>query len=235
MSPTDERYVPAAGGAWLTGSYDRGIALTMREPRWRPRLVSAVANDLPPGGRAVEIGAGTGSLAIALAEARPDAQVTGIDGDPQILALAQRKPHADRVTWSEGLAQQLGFDDASVDVAVISLVLHHLADPAKQDALAEIARVLKPDGTLHVADWGPPRSVFAALGAKTLQVFDGADGPESLLAGDLPRLLSRAGLQPRKHGSLPTIWGTLELWSATPRSRARSAAPSRSRGRRRRS
>ena len=214
MSATHQDYVPAAGKAWLTGSYDRAVALTMREPRWRPQLIGAVSGDLPEGGHAIEIGAGTGSLSIALAEARPDAHVTGVDGDPEILALAQRKQGAGDVTWTEGLAQELPFDDASVDVAVISLVLHHLTDLAKQDALAEVARVLKPQGALHIADWGPPRSVFAALGARTLQLFDGAAGPESLLAGDLPRLLRRAGLEARKHGSLPTIWGTLELWSA---------------------
>jgi ubiquinone/menaquinone biosynthesis C-methylase UbiE len=215
MNATDERYVPAAGRAWLTGSYDRGIALTMREPRWRPHLVNAIAADLPHGGRAVEIGCGTGSLTLALAGARPDAHVTGVDGDPQILALAARKPGADRVTWHEGLAQELPFDDASIDVAVVSLVLHHLTDPVKHDALAEIARVLKPEGRLHVADWGQPRGVATAIGARTLQLFDGAAGPESLLAGDLPRFLRRAGLDARRHGSLPTVWGTLELWSAT--------------------
>lgn len=214
MSAGDERYVPAAGRAWLTGGYDRAVALTMREPRWRPRLVGAIAAGLPHGGRAVEIGCGTGSLTLALAEARPDARVTGIDGDPQILALARRKPGADRVAWQEGLAQELPFEDASVDAALVSLVLHHLTDPVKQEALAEVARVLGPGGTLHVADWGPPRGPATALGARALQLFDGADGPESLLAGDLPRLLERAGLQARKHGSLPTIWGTLELWSA---------------------
>src|SRR5688572_16440250 len=126
MGATGERYVPAAGRAWLTSSYDRGIALTMREPRWRPHLIAAVAADLPPHGRAVEVGCGTGSLTLALAGKRPDADVTGVDGDPQILALAQRKPGAENVRWHEGLAQDLPFEDAGVDAALVSLVLHHL-------------------------------------------------------------------------------------------------------------
>ena len=214
MGATDERYVPAAGRAWLTSSYDRGIALTMREPRWRPHLIAAVAADLPAHGHAVEVGCGTGSLTLSLAEARPDADITGVDGDPQILALARRKPGADRVHWHEGLAQDLPFADASVDVAFVSLVLHHLTDPVKQTALAEMRRVLRPGARLHVADWGPPRGPATALGAKALQLFDGADGPGSLLAGDLPRILRRAGLDPRRRGSIPTVWGTLELWSA---------------------
>ena len=91
MAAPAERYVPAGGRAWLTGGYDMTIALTMREDAWRPALVEAVARDLPHGGIAVEVGCGTGSLAIALATARPDASVVGIDGDPAILELARRK------------------------------------------------------------------------------------------------------------------------------------------------
>jgi ubiquinone/menaquinone biosynthesis C-methylase UbiE len=210
-----DRYVPAAGRAGLTGAYDRAVALTMREGRWRPALVAAVAADLPDGGLAVEVGCGTGSLAIALAAARPDASVVGVDGDPQVLALARGKPGADGVTWREGLAAALPLEDASAGAAVCSLVLHHLGDAGKAEALAELGRVLAPGGALHVADWGPPGGPAAAAGARALQVFDGAAGPESLLAGGLPRFLAAAGFAAgRRRGRLRTVWGTLELWSA---------------------
>ena len=210
-----DRYVPAAGRAWLTGAYDRAIALTMREPRWRPALVAAVAADVPPGGTAVEVGCGTGTLTVALAAARPDATVAGVDGDPQILALARRKPGADRVTWHEALASALPLDDASADAAVISLVLHHLTDAGKAQALAEVRRVLRPGGALHVADWGPPRGPATALGSRALQLVDGAAGPESLLAGELPAILHGAGFAGvHRNGALRTVFGTLEQWSA---------------------
>ena len=48
-----KRYVPAAGRAWLTGSYDHAVALTMRERAWRPALVDAVSRDLPAGGTVI--------------------------------------------------------------------------------------------------------------------------------------------------------------------------------------
>jgi ubiquinone/menaquinone biosynthesis C-methylase UbiE len=216
MSATQERYVPAAGKAWLTGTYDVGIALTMREHRWRPHLVSAISADLPLNGRAVEVGCGTGSLTLALAAERADAHVTGVDGDPQILALARRKPGAFRVAWTEALAQDLPLDAGSIDVAYVSLVLHHLGEHGQPAALAEIHRVLKPGGALHVADWGPPRGPAARAGAAALKVFDGPDGVEPLLAGELPDLLHRARFAAsRRHGALRTMWGTLETWRAT--------------------
>src|SRR5215210_7716278 len=99
MPSREERYVPAAGWDRLTGTYDLTVALSMRERAWRPALVEAVSRDLPRGGGAVEIGCGTGSLTIALAAARPDAMIFGVDGDPKILALAREKPGFEHVTW----------------------------------------------------------------------------------------------------------------------------------------
>ena len=166
MSSTPERYVPAAGRAWLTTSYDRVVTLTMRERAWRPALVHAIAHDLPPAGTVVEVGCGTGSLTVALASARPDATVFGVDGDDAVLALARRKRGAERVTWLNGLAQSFQLPVASADVALCSLLLHHLADDTKHAALQHIANILTNDGALHIADWGPPRGPATALGAR---------------------------------------------------------------------
>lgn len=215
MAASGERYVPAAGRGWLTGSYDTTVALSMREDAWRPALVAAVARDLPDGGTAVEVGCGTGSLTIALATARPDANVIGVDGDPAILALARAKPGAERVTWLEGLAASFALPAASADAALCSLLLHHLGDESKVAALEHIAGVLTARGVLHVADWGPPRGPASAVGARVLQLFDGRAGPQSLLDGTLPAMLAAAGFQTsRRHGALRTVWGTLETWRA---------------------
>jgi ubiquinone/menaquinone biosynthesis C-methylase UbiE len=214
MGAHGERYVPAAGRAWLTGSYDTTVALSMREAAWRPVLVEAVAGDVPHGGTAVEVGCGTGSLTTALAAARPDANVIGVDGDGSILELARRKPGAERVTWVEGLAGSFALGAASADAAVCSLLLHHLTDDAKAAALAHIAEVLVPRGVLHIADWGPPRGPAGALGARALQLFDGRAGPRSLLEGRLPAMLAAAGFAASQRGALRTVWGTLELWRA---------------------
>ena len=67
-------YVKASGRFGFTGLYDRTIALTMREERWRPLIVERLLAGVPRGGTVVDLGAGTGTLAIALAQARPDAR-----------------------------------------------------------------------------------------------------------------------------------------------------------------
>lgn len=208
-------YVPAAGRVWLTGSYDRAVSLTMRERAWRPALVHAVSSDLPPRGTVVEVGCGTGSLTLALAAERTDAHVVGVDPDRVVLALARRKPGAAHVAWIEGFAQSFLRPARSVDVVVCSLLLHHLRDDEKSVTLARIAETLADGGALHVADWGPPRDPASAFGARALKVLDGSAGPQSLLNGQLPNMLTAAGFTaPRRRAALRTAWGTLELWRA---------------------
>ena len=211
-----EQYVTAAGRFGCTGLYDASIALTMREERWRPVLSHRVLAAVPAGGRVLDVGAGTGTLAIALTSARPDVEVIGIDGDPEILALARAKPGAGAVRFEQGLAGQLELPDASVDAAVMTLVLHHLAPDAKRRALADLARVLRPGGQLHVADWGRPATPLLRASFFVLQLIDGFDGTRDHAAGRLPEFLHDAGFEDvRRYGRLRTVWGTLELLAAT--------------------
>jgi SAM-dependent methyltransferase len=223
VTSTERRYVPAAGRAGLTGIYDLAVALTMRERRWRPRLRDRIAARLPPGGRVVDVGAGTGTIAIALAALRPDADVIAVDGDPEALRLAQRKPGAERVTWRQGLAGKLELEDANADAVVMSLLLHHLDPATKRRALADARRVLGPDGWLHVADWGRPQDPAMRAAFAVLQLSDGREGTRDHSAGRLPGFLTEAGIPDvERYGQLRTSWGSLELLEA----RARGGAPS---------
>jgi ubiquinone/menaquinone biosynthesis C-methylase UbiE len=211
-----QRYVPAAGRAAFTGLYDPVVGLTMRESRWRPALVDRVGAALPERGTVVDVGAGTGSFAIALAAARPDAQVVAFDGDPEILERARGKPGADRVEWRTGLAGELPLADGAADAVVMSLLLHHLAGDAKSAALADARRVLRPGGSLHVADWGRPRGAIPRAGFLALRCLDGFDGTRAHDEGRLPELIAQAGFaEPRAWRRLTTPWGTLELLGAT--------------------
>jgi ubiquinone/menaquinone biosynthesis C-methylase UbiE len=208
-----ERYVPAAGRPALTRYYDAVVALTMREATFRGRLSAQVLDGLPSGGCVVDVGCGTGTLAIALATDGPD--VVGVDVDAEVLALARAKPGADAVQWRKGLATALPLAGASADRVVMSLLLHHLDAGAKRAALAEAARVLRPGGRLHVADWGRPRGALTRAGAWALTRVDGPEGLREHLAGGVPALLADAGfVAVGVHDRLRTTWGSLELLSA---------------------
>ena len=213
-APQEPRYIKANGRFLPTALYDRSIAITMRESFWRPRLVREVLDGAPR--EVLDLGCGTGTLAIALAKAPGGARVTGIDGDPEILALARRKEGAESVELVEGLADALPFANASFDRVVTSLLLHHLQPEVKRATLAEARRVLRPGGRLHVADWGKAqdpvmRTLFAGL-----QVLDGFSNTADHPAGRIPAMIEEAGFGAVQRGDrLRTIWGSFELLSAS--------------------
>jgi ubiquinone/menaquinone biosynthesis C-methylase UbiE len=208
-----ERFVPAAGRRAFTRLYDPAVALTMREATFRGRLRAQVLDGLAPGAPVVDVGCGTGTLAIALAAG--GAEVIGVDGDPEVLALARAKAGAEAVQWRKGTATALPLPGESADRVVMSLLLHHLDAGAKRTALAEVVRVLRPGGRLHVADWGRPRDPLMRGAAWALQRLDGPEGLREHLDGRLPGLLADAGLSAVAiHDRMRTGWGSLELLSA---------------------
>jgi ubiquinone/menaquinone biosynthesis C-methylase UbiE len=210
---TDQRYVTANGRFLPTSLYDRSIAITMREGVWRPRLVREVLEGEPAD--VLDLGCGSGTLAIALAAVPGDHRVTGIDGDPEILGMARAKRGAEAVEWVEGLADDLPFSDQSFDRVVTSLLLHHLDPPVKRAALAEAHRVLRPGGRLHVADFGRSRDPLMRLLFAVLQVQDGFSNTADHPAGRLPGMVETAGFDNvESRGSLRTTWGSFELLAA---------------------
>jgi ubiquinone/menaquinone biosynthesis C-methylase UbiE len=215
-TPTDERYVPAAGRASLTALYDPLMALTMRDRAFRPALIVAVLADPLPG-VVLDLGCGTGTFTVQLAEANPMVQVLGIDGDEAVLALARQKasPFGERVRFSKGLAGSLPIEDAAVDVVIASLLLHHLSQASKLEALREARRVLSPTGRLVIADWGQPQDPLTRPGCFALRLLDGFENTADHAAGRLPSLLAQAGFSNVSvEQQWRTLWGSLELITA---------------------
>ncbi len=99
-----------------------------------------------------DLGCGTGSLSAALAP--HVAQVHAVDASPSMLATAALRLGALRnVSITEGTLEQLPLPEKSLDVAILMLVLHHVPEPAV--ALAEVRRVLRPEGRVLIADMRP--------------------------------------------------------------------------------
>jgi ubiquinone/menaquinone biosynthesis C-methylase UbiE len=212
MNDAAPRYVPAAGRRAFTALYDPVMAATMREGSWRPVLVERVLEALRPNGVIADVGAGTGTLAALLADARPDADVIAIDGDPEVLERAALKG----VRGRAGLADDLPLADRSADRVVMSLLLHHLEPAAKRAALEEARRVLKPGGRLHVADWGRPADPLMRVTFLSLQLLDGFAGTRDHVAGRLPDLITGCGFASvTVEERYRTAWGTLELITAS--------------------
>ncbi len=135
-----EAFIASAAAEWdanvasLFGARaDLGAALALLDP-------TMVVGDL---------GCGTGSLSLSLAP--HVAQVRAIDGAPAMLDTARTRLQSQaNVTVSEGSLEQLPLDDASLDVAVLMLVLHHVAEPSR--VLKEARRVLRAGGRLLITD-----------------------------------------------------------------------------------
>jgi SAM-dependent methyltransferase len=222
-TPHSADYIPAARWRVFSRIYDPVIALVMRERRFRGLMLERVAGDLPEGGTAIDVGCGTGTFAIALAGRRADAQVVGVDGDPEILGMARGKEGAGSVEWKEGLAQELPFGDGSADAVTMSLMLHHLLPEEKALALAEARRVLKPGGHLHIADWGPPQDPVVSALFFLSQALDGFDRTRDHRAGRLPALVTSAGFGPvERYGRFRTVAGALDLLTARPQAVGRA-------------
>jgi demethylmenaquinone methyltransferase/2-methoxy-6-polyprenyl-1,4-benzoquinol methylase len=127
---------------------------------WRK---GAVRHLLSGGGRDfLDIGCGTGDVALAILCRSPSARVAGIDPSAGMLALATAKARqaglADRVIFQDGDATALPFPDASFDGIVCAFCLRNIAN--RRAALAEMRRVLRPRGKLAILELTAPRNRF---------------------------------------------------------------------------
>ena len=122
------------------------------DQRWR-RL--AVAGAVRPGDRVLDVCCGTGDLALAAAES--GGRVTGLDFSAPMLERARRKSSA--IAWVEGDALALPFADGSFDAVTIGFGLRNL--PNVERGLAELRRVLRPDGRLAILEITRPQGLLA--------------------------------------------------------------------------
>ena len=136
--------------------------MAARQDARAAELAEQVENFVVPGGeeRALDVGTGAGALAFALAPLVRE--VVGVDRVPELLALARERAAAfDNVTFVEGDATALPFEDFSFDLTGTLRALHHIARP--EIVLSELARVTRLGGRVLVVDQLGPVDPLEAL------------------------------------------------------------------------
>ena len=199
----------------LNRVFDPIVRVTMREKRFKRELLDQAAFE--PGQRVLDLGCGTGTLAILAQRAVPAAEVVGLDGDPAILEQARAKAERDglEVHFHHGYSTELPYESASFDRILSTLFFHHLTTDEKRTTLAEIVRVLRPGGELHIADFTKPSDPLMALVFTAGRLFDGIERTRVNARGQLGTLVSEAGFRSvSETRRLRVAFGTLGLLSA---------------------
>ena len=213
----DRSFVPALGDHRLTPFYDATVSLMTCERTWRRAFVKQIAPE--PRDVILDVGCGTGTLAVMLKLACPSASVYGTDPDPEVLTRAELKARDAGVLVH--LAQGFAEGTASVAAAnrpnkvVSSLVLHQIPLGGKCATLASAFAALRSGGELHVADYGEQKSPLMRLAFRQVQALDGVSNTQPNADGILPQLMSEAGfVGVRENAVIPTPTGSISLYSA---------------------
>lgn len=206
----------------ITDRYDRNARLY--EQWWAPVLAPSAAKLLDRceswvhdalarqgSARILDIGTGTGALAIDAAHRWPTAEIMATDASEGMLDVARRReaeqagvgPPTASISWLAAPADALGLPAASIDLAISSFVFQLVAD--RTAAYEEVLRVLRPGGRLHLVTWLAGRDEFRPGDEFDEAVYDLAidegDEPEERRAGDYRspttaiRELRRAGFR----------------------------------------
>jgi ubiquinone/menaquinone biosynthesis C-methylase UbiE len=168
-----------------------------RERAYRERLVDLAR--VVPGDSILDVGCGTGTLAIAFGRRLgPASRVRGIDASSEMIAAGRRKAHRAGVAieFEEALAEALPFRDGSFDVVTSTTVLHCVSAAARPQCLREMRRVLKPGGRLLAADFGGAVSERRSPIARHIRAH--VDFNLETVLSDL----QQAGLEPVEQGAV---------------------------------
>lgn len=190
--------------ARLSYKYDR---------RWAFYVAASIHETLcrvpvRPSDRVLDIGCGTGALLQALRQKYPRIELTGVDTSAEMLAVAAGKlRHGARLCLAS--AQQLPIRDDAFDLVICTSALHYFRDPPR--ALAEMGRVVRPQGLVAVTDWCRDFRTCQLLDL-FLRGFNSAHHRTYTLAR-CAGMLQAAGLQPTllQRYKINWLWGLMTV------------------------
>jgi SAM-dependent methyltransferase len=171
------------------GGIDPAHVQRLDDPaRFRYLPIEAVVAfvEAPPNALVVDLGAGTGTYALAFAQARPDCRVVAVDIEPEMLARLRAKPNA--ATVRAGGPELLRELSGSIDRVFGINVLHHLSE----EDLRGLCGALAPDGAVAFIDWNP--EVERPSGPPNDRLYSPAEAE---------RLLTGHGLRIERRQTLP--------------------------------
>ena len=208
---SERSYLPAAGRDVLLPVYDP-LVRVLGFGKVADALLEQAA--LQPRHRVLDVGCGTGTLAVLIQRRYPDVDVTGIDPDSKALARAARKAQRAGATLrlDRGFADALPYDAATFDRVVSSMMFHHLRTDDKPKALAEWRRVLRPGGRLEFVDLAAGTHGFLAQ-------FIHGHRPLGPVADDrmLQRLRDAGFTEAQRTGDRDTLVGRVAFYHASVR------------------
>jgi ubiquinone/menaquinone biosynthesis C-methylase UbiE len=214
LKMSSKEYIPAFRYKWLTPFFDLFLRWTMPELPIKTRLIQEISL-LHKDSRILDLGCGTGTLAILIKKAFPDSLVFGLDADAKVLEIARQKTLRDSLILKldEGMSDMLPYPDCSFDLVVSSLVFHHLGTEEKIRSLEQIFRVLTPGGGLIIADFGKPKTIIMKAVSLVMRNFEKTAGN---FQGLIPLLIRSSGFgNVNEFATFSTIFGPISLIKAT--------------------
>jgi ubiquinone/menaquinone biosynthesis C-methylase UbiE len=210
----ERTYLPAAGRDVFLPLYDPFTKLFGFDGARRALLDQAA---LRPGFRVLDVGCGTGTLAVLIKRLYPSVDVVALDPDPKALARGRRK--AERagvaVRFDRGFSDALGYPDGVFDRVFSSMMFHHLEEADKEPTLREIRRVLKPGGRLELLDFEGPDAHAHGFLSRMIHSHARLRGNAAARVLDL---LVWAGFDaPEKAAEQETLFGRVAFYQASTR------------------
>jgi ubiquinone/menaquinone biosynthesis C-methylase UbiE len=204
-------YLPAAGYDWLLPLYDPCVKL-LGIDRFRSMLLDQAA--IRPGYRILDIGCGTGTLAVTIKRRYPDVEVGGIDPDSNALERARRKARRANLSiqFDQGFSNDLPYPDVSFDRILSSFMFHHIEPGDKERTLAEVRRTLKPGGEFHLLDFGGSSEPSGFLA----HLFHSHSRLKDNFGGRILTLMAQAGLpNAQETAHRAALFGSIARYRAT--------------------